>query len=105
MTVIVILLEKTKIPLSNNVKVASWLPQNDILGHNKTKLFINHGGVHGLMEAVFHGVPMICAPFFGDQYDNAHAAKQKRFAEVVDLDTITAGELVNIINRMISNQR
>jgi len=96
--------EKTKIPLSNNVKVASWLPQNDILGHNKTKLFINHGGVHGLMEAVFHGVPMICAPFFGDQYDNAHAAKQKGFAEVVDLDTITAGELVNIINRMISNQ-
>jgi len=85
--------------------VASWLPQNDILGHNKTKLFINHGGGHGLMEAAYHGVPMICAPFFGDQYDNAYIAKRKGFAEVVNLDTITADELVDIINRVISNQR
>lgn len=97
--------ESTKVKLSNNIKVASWLPQNDILGHNKTKLFINHGGGHGLMEAAYHGVPMICAPFFGDQYDNAYITKRKGFAEIVDLDTIAADELVDIINRVISNQR
>lgn len=85
--------------------MATWLPQNDILGHNKTKLFINHGGGHGLMEAAYHGVPMICTPFFGDQNDNAYIAKRKGFAEVVNLDTITADELVDIINRVISNQR
>lgn len=96
--------ESAKVELSNNIKVASWLPQNDILGHNKTKLFINHGGSNGLMEAAYHGVPMICTPFFGDQYDNAYIAKRKGLAEVVNLDTITADELVDIINRVISNK-
>ena len=57
------------------------------------------------MEAAYHGVPMICSPFFGDQYDNSYIAKRKGFAEVVNLDTITADELVDIINRVISNQR
>ncbi|KAJ7334416.1 hypothetical protein OS493_014730 [Desmophyllum pertusum] len=101
----VILLDRAeaKIDLSSNIKVASWLPQNDILGHNQTKLFINHGGVNGLMEAAYHGVPMICAPFFGDQYDNAHLARRKGFAEVVNLDTITADELVEVIIKVISN--
>lgn len=96
---------ETKIDLSSNIKVASWLPQNDILGHNQTKLFINHGGANGLMEAAYHGVPMICAPFFGDQYDNAHLARRKGFAEVVNLDTITADELVEVIIKVISNHR
>ena len=57
------------------------------------------------MEAAYHGVPMICTPFFGDQYDNAYIAKRKGFAEVMNLDTITEDELVDIINRVISNQR
>ncbi len=57
------------------------------------------------MEAAYHGVPMICAPFFGDQYDNAYLAKRKGFAEVVNLDAITADELVDVIGGVISNQR
>ena len=57
------------------------------------------------MEAAYHGVPMICAPFFGDQYDNAYLAKQKGFAEVVDLETIEVDELVDVISRVISNPR
>lgn len=91
--------------LSRNIEAASWLPQNDILGHNKTRLFINHGGGHGLMEAVYHGVPAICAPFFGDQFDNSHAAKRRGFAEIINLDTITADELVDVISKVASNQR
>ena len=100
-----VLQEKTQVSLSDNVKVASWLPQNDILGHSSTRLFINHGGVHGVMEAVFHGVPMICAPFFGDQYGKAHEAKAKGFAEIVVLDTITVDQLVDVIGRVLANQR
>ena len=57
--------------LGDNVKVSSWLPQNDILGHPKTRLFIGHAGMNGMLEAAYHGVPMICVPFFGDQFDNS----------------------------------
>ena len=31
----------------SNVKFLPWLPQNDLLAHNKTKLFITHGGLNG----------------------------------------------------------
>lgn len=39
--------EKTKhIPIvSNNIKLIKWAPQFEILMHNKTKLFISHGGL------------------------------------------------------------
>ena len=36
--------------MPSNVKFMSWLPQNDLLAHNKTKLFITHGGMNGKTE-------------------------------------------------------
>lgn len=61
------------------------MPQNDVLGHPKTRLFIGHAGLNGIFESIYHGVPMLCSPFFGDQFDNARAAKHAGFAEVLRL--------------------
>uniref|UniRef100_A0A673BRV0 UDP-glucuronosyltransferase n=1 Tax=Sphaeramia orbicularis TaxID=375764 RepID=A0A673BRV0_9TELE len=47
-----------------------WMPQNDLLGHPKMKLFVAHGGTNGLQEAIYHGVPVVGLPVFFDQYDN-----------------------------------
>ena len=30
--------------IGDNVKIMDWIPQNDLMGHNNTKLFISHGG-------------------------------------------------------------
>ncbi|XP_036388026.1 UDP-glucuronosyltransferase 2C1-like [Megalops cyprinoides] len=56
--------------LGNNTKLVSWLPQNDLLGHPNTKAFIAHGGENGIYEAIYHGVPVVGFPLFGDNYDN-----------------------------------
>ena len=40
-------LNKNNFNIPSNVKFMSWLPQNDLLAHNKTKLFITHGGING----------------------------------------------------------
>lgn len=60
-----------------NVKLQSWLPQNDILGHEKTKLFITHCGNNGQYEALYHGVPMIGFPLFAEQGKNSLRAVHK----------------------------
>jgi len=93
--------EGKSLKIGSNVKVASWLPQNDILGHPKTRLFIGHAGMNGMLEAGYHGVPMICVPFFGDQFDNAVAAKNLGMAEILHQEQITEEKLIKTINTIL----
>lgn len=68
---------KGKMPanVGNNVKIVPWFPQNDLLGHPATKVFVTHGGLNSIYEASFHGVAMVLIPLFADQFDNALAAE------------------------------
>lgn len=56
-----------------------------------------------MLESAYHGVPMICLPFFGDQSRNAQVAKQAGFAEVVDLDATSAEEFVSLIQKVLTD--
>ena len=38
----------------SNVLIRPFLPQQDILAHPKTILFVTHCGMHGVMEAIYH---------------------------------------------------
>ena len=98
-------IEGKSLTLGKNVKATSWLPQNDILGHPKTRLFIGHAGMNGMLEACYHGVPMICVPFFGDQFDNSVAAKHFGIGEFLYKETITKETLLNVINTVLNNPR
>ena len=96
---------KSKLTVGDNVKLLSWLPQNDILGHPKTRLFIGHAGINGIMESVYHAVPMICSPFFGDQFYNAQILKQAGIGEMIDLESTTSEQLFGLIRKMLSDPR
>ncbi|KAK1891345.1 UDP-glucuronosyltransferase 2B14 [Dissostichus eleginoides] len=50
--------------LGNNTLLVDWMPQNDLLGHPKIKLFVAHGGTNGVQEALYHGVPVVGLPLF-----------------------------------------
>lgn len=50
------------------------------LGHPNCKLFITHGGVHSTIESIYHGVPMLAVPVFGDQQGNSLRAQYRGVA-------------------------
>lgn len=59
--------EKLPIELPKNVKIQAWMPQNDILAHPNTKLFMSHCGLLSTQEALWYGVPVLGFPVFADQ--------------------------------------
>ncbi|XP_041854848.1 UDP-glucuronosyltransferase 2A2-like [Melanotaenia boesemani] len=74
--------------LGNNTLILDWLPQNDLLGHPKTKVFVAHGGTNGMQEAIYHGVPLVGLPLMFDQHDNFFRMEARRVAKVLDIATI-----------------
>jgi glucuronosyltransferase len=42
-----------------NVKLSKWLPQQDILAHKNTRLFVTHSGQSSTQETLCHGTPVV----------------------------------------------
>ena len=80
-------------PDPDRVMTSDWIPQNDLLGHPSTKVFVSHCGKNGQYEALYHAVPVVALPLFADQPYNAERARSKGFARVLDFNTCTAEEL------------
>ncbi|XP_068587124.1 UDP glucuronosyltransferase 5 family, polypeptide C1 [Cebidichthys violaceus] len=74
--------------LGNNTLLVDWMPQNDLLGHPKMKLFVAHGGTNGVQEAIYHGVPVVGLPVFFDQYDNLLRLQERGGAKILTLATV-----------------
>ncbi|XP_010592467.2 UDP-glucuronosyltransferase 2B31-like isoform X5 [Loxodonta africana] len=89
--------------LGPNTRLYKWIPQNDLLGHSKTKAFITHGGTNGIYEAIYHGIPMVGIPLFADQPDNIVRMKAKGAAVSLDLNTMTSTDLLNALKTVIND--
>ena len=74
--------------LGNNTLLLDWMPQNDLLGHEKTKLFVAHGGTNGVQEAIYHGVPILGLPLIFDQHDNLFKIKFRGGSKILNIFTI-----------------
>ena len=40
--------------LPGNVLTKNWIPQQDLLGHPNLRVFVTHGGMGGVSEAIYH---------------------------------------------------
>ncbi|KAJ0067986.1 hypothetical protein NL108_014249 [Boleophthalmus pectinirostris] len=90
--------------LGANTRIYNWIPQNDLLGHSKTKAFITHGGTNGIYEAIYHGVPMVGLPVFADQPENMLHMTEKGAAISLEFNFIKPEDLRNAINTVINDK-
>ncbi|ESO91342.1 hypothetical protein LOTGIDRAFT_105823 [Lottia gigantea] len=80
-----------------NVKTMSWLPQNDVLAHKNTILFVSHCGKNGFNEGLYHAVPIVCTPFHTDQVAHATKVKNLEIGTVLDLTNSDDDTVIKIL--------
>lgn len=88
--------------LGSNTRLYKWIPQNDLLGHPKTRAFVTHGGTNGIYEAIYHGIPVVGIPLFADQKDNIVHLKTKGAAVRLDFLTMSSTDLLTAL-RTVTN--
>ncbi|XP_021534621.1 LOW QUALITY PROTEIN: UDP-glucuronosyltransferase 1-6-like [Neomonachus schauinslandi] len=90
--------------LAKNTILVKWLPQNDLLGHPKTRAFITHSGSHGIYEGICNSVPMVMLPLFGDQMDNAKRMETRGAGVTLNVLEMTSEDLANAIKTVINDK-
>ncbi|NP_001243978.1 UDP-glucosyltransferase precursor [Bombyx mori] len=89
---------------SENIKIAKWLPQSDLLRHPKIKVFITQGGLQSTEEAITAGVPLIGIPMLMDQWYNVEKYVQLNIGLKLDLGSITEDSFRNAINTVTGDE-
>jgi len=90
--------------LPANVKLVSWVPQQDLLGHPNLRVFLTHGGLGSLVEAIYHKAVIVGVPLFFDQKPNIARAARKGFASSLDWDNLTTEDMVTSIKKAMQDQ-
>ncbi|XP_005102690.1 UDP-glucuronosyltransferase 2C1 [Aplysia californica] len=96
---------KLQSPDPGKILTSSWVPQNDLLGHKNTKLFVSHCGMNGQYEGMYHAVPTLCLPFESDMPYNAQRGVAKGFGLKADIREVTDIELLALMREMLENNK
>ncbi|KAM9836832.1 UDP glucuronosyltransferase 5 family, polypeptide G1 isoform 2-T2 [Aulostomus maculatus] len=89
--------------LGNNTLLVKWMPQNDLLGHPKTRAFVAHGGTNGMYEAIYHGVPVLGLPLIFDQFDNVLRLKVRGAARMVEAKSLTKESFLEALQDILES--
>nr|CAD7597666.1 unnamed protein product [Timema genevievae] len=88
-----------------NVKLAKWMPQQDVLRHPKVKVFITQGGLQSVEEAITMGVPLIGIPFFADQDFNVKKIVERGIGIKIEFTDVTKESVLKSLKNIINDNR
>ncbi|KAM3849261.1 UDP-glucuronosyltransferase 2A3-like [Diretmus argenteus] len=89
--------------LGSNTLLVNWMPQNDLLGHQKIRAFVAHGGTNGIYESIYHGVPIIGLPLLFDQFENLLKLDVRGAVKVLDVTTLTRHNFLEAVHEVLHN--
>ena len=76
-----------------------------ISDHPKVKAFVNHGGLLGVLEAGWYGLPMVGIPLFGNHFDNMERVVAKGMGLKLEVSSLTHYDLYEAVTRVIKEPR
>ncbi|XP_055547923.1 UDP-glucosyltransferase 2-like [Wyeomyia smithii] len=90
---------------TSNIRIARWLPQQDLLAHPNVKLFVTQGGQQSMEEAIDRHVPMVVIPFNFDQFGNGDKVVERGIGKTIWMERLTTEKLRETILEVISNKK
>jgi hypothetical protein len=75
------------------------------VAHPNVRLFITHGGLLSMQEAINRGVPLLGIPIFGDQSLNMRKAVTAGYGVMVEYNNVSEESLTWAIREIIENPR
>jgi hypothetical protein len=81
----------TLVRIPDNFLVRPHVPQLEVLEH--TDVFVTHGGMNSVMEAIYYGVPMVVVPQQPEQAMTAARVAELGLGVALEPGQVTAGAL------------
>jgi UDP:flavonoid glycosyltransferase YjiC (YdhE family) len=85
--------------------VRSWVPQQRVLAHRLVHVFVSHGGLNSIGEAVYAHKPTIILPGFGDQDGNGARMRAWNVSVVLSRHTLTAKAFAQAIQSLVDDDQ
>ena len=76
----------------------------DLLAHPNLKVFVTHGGIGSLSEAIYHKASLVGIPFSNDQKPNLLRAEKQGYALLLDWDNLSQNDLTSAIRQSVENK-
>ncbi|XP_045506844.1 UDP-glucosyltransferase 2-like [Colias croceus] len=89
--------------ITDNIKIAKWWPQTEILKHPNVKLFITQGGLSSSFESISAGVPLVGIPMLFDQWYNVENYEYYGIGIKLDLTSLTEEKLRHAVETVIKD--
>ncbi|CAH1773531.1 unnamed protein product [Owenia fusiformis] len=91
--------------IGKNTYVSKWIPQESLLNHPATKVFVTQCGASSSFQALHYAVPVVGVPFFWDQpYYCQKLTERVKAGQTVHLEGITSEKLKRAMEEVIKNK-
>lgn len=76
-----------------------------VTAHKRTRLLITNGGMHSIMEAIVHGVPIVGIALFGTDRYNLAKIQNKNLGLFLEITQLTENRLYQLVIEALQNPR
>lgn len=97
--------EESKSPhKTNRIYVTQWIEQRSLLQNPSVQLVIFHCGVNSVHEALYYGIPVLCIPQGGDQYNNGFRIQSQGLGISIRPNELTIDKLHTSVDDLLNKQ-